>query len=205
MRKTKAHFFIAYALVLFLLPTKLSAQLDEREPGLYAIKDGESVEMKHTFGSTLVTTQSVSGDIYRHQAYRFKGEKSGLEAYDTFVLVVNKDTMTQVRTIEGYNLFTRTMSPKNMLLLPLTVDYDMHRREYDPGTIIDGMDMAGEVKHDFLWAKISDNSFEIKVPDIGPGEYAFVFRMSVFFEYDYNVIYAFTVSEPYMDMDIVIE
>ena len=170
-----------------------NAQMDEREPGLYAIVDGESIPLGYTSGSTSVSTTNVVGFEVGKSKCSFKGETSGTVTSDTFVMVIDPEKKALTRTMKSYNPFIRTMTPNNILILPLSVSKG--KRIYDEGKSVMGIKTEKKGRMDFEWEQISDNSFEIKVSGLVPGEYGFIFRVSKIADFDYSAIFGFTVAE----------
>ena len=170
-----------------------NAQMDEREPGLYAIVDGESIPLGYTSGATSVNTTNIVGFEVGKSKCSFKGETSGTVTSDTFVMVIDPEKKALTRTMKSYNPFIRTMTPNNILILPLSVSKG--KRTYDEGKSVMGIKTEKKDRMDFEWEQISDNSFEIKVSGLVPGEYGFIFRVSKIADFDYSAIFGFTVAE----------
>lgn len=190
----KTHIAIAATLVLALLPVKMSAQMDEHIPGIYTIIDDDYVPLNYTAGVTSVSTTGIGDFEYGDMKHQYKGETSGVNASETFVLVIDPEKKVMVRTLKKYDPFIKTMTPNNVLVLPLTVNERRHRREYDQGRNLNGFNIERREMMDFEWEQITDNSFMITVPDLLPGEYAFIFRATRLAEFDYTGIFGFTIA-----------
>jgi len=192
----KTRFLFAAILALVLFPTISFAQMDERKPGIYAIVGEESRQLLYSPPGIRPGNGGILGVEVGREVHNFKGETSGVEAADTFVLVVDPQNKTAVKTPKKYDPFIRNMTPSDMLLLPLTINQKKGRREYDEGLSIGGIGVGEEAARvDFDWERISENSFEIKVTGLAPGEYGFIFRYSKVFGFDYDGIYGFTIPE----------
>jgi len=150
------------------------AQDDGLEPGIYAVTDGGYRPL--TYSSSTFPFDEVHEDGSHVHKY-FDGESSGVEVTGTFIMVVGDDSD-----------FFVTVTPSCMKLLPLEVDTEGHMREYDATSV--------SVKVDFEWDRISEDSFQIKVFDCIPGEYAFILRNEGNRKFNYNKIYGFKISEP---------
>lgn len=192
----KKFFFALLAVFCFLMSSVYAhAQLDERAPGIYAIVDGESVPLVYSNGVTSVKTTSVVGFEVGQRRFTYKGADSGVTASGTFVMVIDPERKASVKTLKSYNPFIKTMTPNNVLVIPLVVDTAKGRRVYEEGKTLDGINTTVRERMDFEWEQISDNSFEIKVADLVPGEYGFIFRVAKLAEFDFSSIFGFTVVE----------
>lgn len=176
--------------------------MDEREPGIYTITGGESIPLKYSraLGQHTYSGPSYSGRTYEpYGIYKYDDITSGIDASDTFVLVINPKQIVGVITAKRYNSFIKTLHPDNILIIPLAVNSEKQYREYNawPEKDANGSVLTAEEKHriDSEWKKISDNSFEIKTFGLRPGEYAFVFRLSEIAQFDYTAIFGFTIPE----------
>ena len=186
-------YFLAAALTLMGSGIVANAQVDERAPGIYAIVNGESIPLNFTSGNTAVSTTNIIGFEVGNTKITYKGATSGTIASDTFVMVIDPEKKALTKTLKVYNPFIKTMTPGNILILPLSVVKE--KRLYDEGKSVMGIKTEVKGRMDFEWEQISDNSFSIKVLNLIPGEYGFVFRVSKLADFDYSAIYGFTIAE----------
>jgi len=185
----KINLTLAALTALLLFPVGMSAQMDERAPGIYTIIGEQSILLKQAFGGTTSGEVSVVGLDVSNQVFRYRGETSGVNASGIFVLVVNP------KEKKSTDPFYKNMTPSDMIAVPLSVNHETGRREYDAGKTIEGYNVDKKIKLDFDWKRISDNSFEITVPGMTPGEYAFVFRSGKLCPFNYSRIICFTILE----------
>lgn len=169
------------------------AQTDEREPGLYAIVGEESVPLAYTNGTVHSSSTGILGVEFGKKYCTYKGASSGVVASSTFVMVIDPEKKAITRSMKAYNPFIKTMTPNNVLVLPLSVDKD--KRVFEEGKSIAGINISVKDRMDFEWEQISDNSFEIRVLNLIPGEYGFVFRPAKLGEFDYSGLLGFTIPE----------
>lgn len=195
----KARIFIAAALALALLPTKSFAQMDERQPGIYTVVGQESRPLSYVYQLSASGSVGIMGVNVGHDTYKYKGTTSGVIASDTLVLVIDPSKNKGVITPKKFDIFVKSMTPDNIMILPLTVNEKKQRREYDAGTTIGIANASIKTKSlqriQFEWEQISDNSFMIKVADLTPGEYGVIFRMSKLGQFDFNALLGFTIPE----------
>ncbi len=191
----KKSFYLIFAALLCTLSFTVNAyaQMDEREPGLYAIVGEESIPLTYSNGTTSVTSTGILGVELGKKKCTYKGPSSGVVAADTFVLVIDPEKKSIVRNTKSYYPFIKTMTPNNMLVLPLSVVKD--KRIYEEGKTIAGINVSVKDRMDFEWEQISDNSFEIHVQNLIPGEYGFIFRATKLAEFEYSAILGFTFQE----------
>ena len=139
------------SLCLLLVSGVLSAyaQNDTRSPGLYAVNGEESGRV------------GILGVVeFGNSASRFKGETSDVKVSgNEFALVIDPDRKNVVRTLKKYEIFIKTMTPDNMLIVPLVVEDNW--RIYDKGLNVNGFNTEFKELVDFTWERISDNSFRI--------------------------------------------
>jgi len=165
-------------LSILLLPISLSAKLDDRKPGLYAIVGEQSVPLRFT-------RSSVIYNYMDRMQVRYKRKTSSVTASNTFVLVTDPNQI-MYRCNEPY---ASNFDPGNIIILPLNVNNDFDRREYDVQTYRTTMGtvaMAQRPGVEFEWEKISDNSYIINVKDIVPGEYGISTRIANLSDFDYQ-------------------
>lgn len=183
----------ALVCALLFTTTDAYAQMDERQPGIYAIVGEESIPLQYTNGVNDVATTGILGFEVGRIKYSYKGAESGTVASDTFVLVIDPKKKSITQSLKSYNPFIKSMTPGNMLILPLYVERG--KRFYEQGKIIAGINMSVKDMIDFEWERISDNSFEIRVKGLIPGEYGIVFRPAKLGEFAYEAIFGFTYPE----------
>ena len=185
---------IAAAMMGFVLSSVVAlGQVDERVPGIYAMVEGESVPLGFVNGTTAVSTTGVLGVEVGKTKVSFKGTESGVLASGTFVMVIDPEKKAVTKTLKNYNPFIKSMTPSNLLVLPLTVVKE--KRVYDEGMSIDGIKTSVQGRMDFEWEQVGDNLFEIRVQGLVPGEYGIVFRASKLAAFDYSAMFGFTVAE----------
>jgi len=193
-----------FAAILFLMSMSLtaSAQQDERTKGIYAIVNGESIPLSFTYGTgggdfgTGAGIGNVSMNIVLAKStFHYKGVHSGIVASDTFVLVVDPKKNSGIITPKKFDYFIKKMTPNDMIVVPVFTNEKKQRREFDPGTIVDMLKhLKDNYSEQFQWTKISDNSFEIKVNELTPGEYGIVFRIPGTMSYSFDHLFGFTIQ-----------
>lgn len=190
--KKHSYILVTFFFTLFFTANAY-AQMDEREPGLYAIVGEQSIPLPFSNGTTSVGTTGILGVEVGRVKCAYRKPTSGVNAADTFVMVIDPERKAIVKKLKSYNPFYNKMTPNNVLVLPLTVDGK--RRIYEEGKIIAGINVSIKDRMDFEWEQITDNSFEIRVQQLIPGEYGFVFRASKLAEFDYSALFGFTIPE----------
>ena len=183
--------FFLCAFALFAATFISSAQMDDREPGLYAMIDGESVPLVYHSGIASTTKRTLLGLEVDKSKYEYKGATSGIVASDTFVLVINPEKKNIIKTLRKYDIFVRGITPDNLAVVALEVK-NGKKRIYDEGTVVGGIAGQTRERAPMEWEMISDNSYRIKV-DLAPGEYAFVCRATKLAPFDFTAIYDFTI------------
>lgn len=182
------------SLCLLLVSGVLSAyaQNDTRSPGLYAVNGEESVKLDFLPGITSNGRVGILGVVeFGNSASRFKGETSDVKVSgNEFALVIDPDRKNVVRTLKKYEIFIKTMTPDNMLIVPLVVEDNW--RIYDKGLNVNGFNTEFKELVAFTWERISDNSFRILAEGLVPGEYAFIFRVSPLSPFDFSGAFDFT-------------
>ena len=190
--KKHSYILVTFFFTLFFTANAY-AQMDEREPGLYAIVGEQSIPLTFSNGTTSVGNTGILGVEVGRVKCAYRKPTSGVNAADTFVMVIDPERKAIVKKLKSYNPFYNKMTPNNVLVLPLTVDGK--RRIYEEGKIIAGINVSIKDRMDFEWEQIADNSFEIRVQQLIPGEYGFVFRASKLAEFDYSALFGFTIPE----------
>lgn len=198
----KTRIILTVFLVLILLPVFHPvcsyAQRDEHSPGFYAVVDGEYKQLPYSSAPFFTFSLSFSffGLTKTYQAQKYKNGVSGLDASDTFVLVINPDKIAGMTAPDHFDCYTMNMTPDNLALVPLLSFPDKDLRYYKlnptwtigPFSFREPSDAIG-----FDWKQISDNSFEIRVPGLIPGEYGFVTRMSPLSRFEIHSVFGFAV------------
>lgn len=191
MKSIKTPLFLTAFLCALLFSQNVFAQMDEREPGIYAVVNGESLPLNYSNGIKHNSSTGILGIELGKKKCTFKEPTSGIAAADTFVMVINPEKKNIVRNMRSYNPFVKSMTPDNILIVPLSVDGN--KRVYEEGKTVGGITVTSKERIEFEWEQISDNSFEIRIPALTPGEYAFVFRTARLAEFDYSAIFGFTI------------
>lgn len=189
----KARIIVATLLSTFFFAVNAYAQMDERQPGLYAIVGEESIPLTFSNGTTSVSTTGILGVEVGRTRCIYRKPSSGVEASGMFVMVIDPEQKAIVKKLKSYKPFFKKMTPNDVLVLPLTVDGN--KRIYEEGKTIAGINVSIKDRMDFEWEQITDNSYEIHVQNLIPGEYGFVFRPSKLGEFDYSAIFGFTITE----------
>jgi len=187
--------FIAI-MAFILVPQRIFAQYDERESGIYATVGEKIIPLnRHSnpFSFGTATEVLLLPITIEDTHKRYDGETSEVQTSGPFVLVIDHNKKVFVSP------FFETLSPCYLKLIPLTVNHELHCREYET-TITTSFNFPVSLKDhggavDFEWERISENSFEISILDVKPGEYAFVFCNAEGTCYDYGTIYDFTIPE----------
>jgi len=164
---------IDLVLAFLFFPVMASTQAEERAPGFYAVVDGEYIALDYS-------PYSVKVDFYRDEIYRYKGETSSVRATDRFVIVTEPKKSSSI-------------NPKNIRLIHLKSNAGSHSREFSTFNC-NRLSLAPKQSIDFEWTKISDNSFEIKIPRLRAGEYGFISRPSAMMFFNYTKMFGFTIS-----------
>lgn len=178
-------------LVLALCSVLAVAQNDTLEPGLYAINNGEPVVMSAINGANSKTSAGILGVEIEKKEIEFKGVTSPIKTDGEFIMVCNMNKKNITRTIKKYDLFVQSMTPDNMLIVPLQVVKNK-KRVYYAGKSVNGINTTVKEFYDFTWERITDNSFSIRC-NLEPGEYGIVFREAKHGPYNYDTIFDFTV------------
>ena len=168
-----------------------SAQEDERMPGLYAVNGEESVRLTPVMSAQNNSSTGILGVEIGKTIYKYKGETSDTKATGTFVLVCDMKKKVIKQTLKDYDVFIKTMTPDNIIIIPLEVDKG--RRIYDEGLLLDGIRTEVKGRAEFEWERISDNSFIIRT-ELAPGEYAIAFRPARLGSFEFTAVFDFTVE-----------
>jgi len=173
-----------FILAFILIPGRMFAQSDAREPGIYAVMGEEFISIDHTFGGSETNDVAyLNGAQTNPAVVRYRGVTSAVIASNTFVYVVDSEK-TAV-----FSPFNRGMTPNDMRVLSLSVNDEKQQREY-PLASKRLNELSGL---DFEWEQLDDVTFEIHIPGLEPGEYGFVFRRAKFGPFDYTKIFCFTI------------
>jgi len=187
----KKCFFIA---TLLLCPLLLLAQDILLQPGIYTLVDETPVPLKFCYGISSVQGKNTLGVEVAYETYRYRGETSGIEASDTFILVIDPARKEVVKKFSEYNPFVRNMKPARMIIVPLAVNPENQCREYYPGMKLEGVNVQERPEMKFDWEEIGDNTFKIKVQDLRAGEYAIIFKIAGLQGPDFNAMFGFTIT-----------
>ena len=187
----KALRIISMCLAMALSVVSALAQNDAREPGLYAVNGEEATRLEFLPGITSNSATGILGVIELGKTKcDYKGETSSVRVNgNEFVLVINPEQKNAVRTMKKYDVFIKTMTPDNILIVPLGVKNK--KRFYDKGMTVNGFNTQIKESLGFTWERISDNSFRIVAEGLVPGEYAFVFRTSKLDNFDFSAVFDF--------------
>jgi len=195
----KTKIIIAALVALAFFPIVSSAQSDEHAPGIYTLVGEEYIPLTYIYGSEApgVTVVGVG-----RQKYNYKGVSSEVNASDTFILVIDPNKKTGVISAKKFDYFWKGMNPEDMLVLPLITNQKKNRREYDAGITIGvgsgsvsgGINLENKERATIEWEQITDNSFKIKVPNLEPGEYGFIFRIAKASSFMYESLFGFTIQ-----------
>ncbi|MCQ2179709.1 MAG: hypothetical protein MJY91_06395 [Bacteroidales bacterium] len=167
------------------------AQMDEREPGLYAINGEEEILLTPVGAVQSSSNTNILGIEVGKSKFMYKGITSDTIASGKFILVIDPEKKAIKQTLKMYDVFVATMTPANMIIVPLEVD--KNRRVYDRGSTLNGFNTQKLDRVEFLWEQISDNSFLIEA-EMAPGEYAIVFKPAKIGEFNFNTIFDFSVA-----------
>lgn len=169
------------------------AQMDEREPGLYAINPLNESKLTPQGASKSNKSNAVFGIEIGNAKLLYKGVSSDTSASGKFIMVIDPEQKAIKQTLKEYDVFVKSMTPDNMIIVPLEVE--KNRRVYCEGKTINGFNTEKKDRVPFTWEQITDNSFVIYA-DVTPGEYAIVFRPAKLGEYNFNTVFDFTVVFP---------
>jgi len=195
----KARLIIAIFVALAFFPIVSSAQSDEHAPGIYALVGEEYVPLNYVYGSAAPSIM-VAG--VGREKYNYKGVSSGVNASDTFILVIDLNKKSGVISPKRFDCFYKSMTPEDLIVLPLITNNKKDRREYDAGIVIaassgsisGSINLGDNDRASIEWEQITDNSFKIIVPNLEPGEYGFVFRISKMSSFLFSSLFGFTIQ-----------
>lgn len=171
------------------------AQNDDRDPGLYNVNGEVSTPLTFQNGTHRQSNTSIGGLVdIGNEKVTYKGETSDTPFMTAeFALVINPEKKNAVRTLKKFDVFIKSMTPANMILIPLFVEKG--KRVFDQGRSYNGIKFNSKRQSiEFEWEQITDNSFSITA-DLVPGEYAFVFKYAKFGGYEYDAVYDFTITK----------
>ena len=167
------------------------AQMDEREPGLYAINGEEEFLLTPVGAVQSSSNTNILGVEIGKSKMLYKGVTSDTIANGKFILVIDPEQKAIKQTLKEYDVFVASMTPASMIIVPLEVE--KNRRVYDRGSTLNGFNTQKKDRVDFLWEQISDNSFLIEA-ELAPGEYAVVFKPAKLGEFNFNTVFDFSVA-----------
>lgn len=191
----KTHLIITAIAVLTLFPFESFAQKDERKPGIYAVVEEKAIPLTYLYGKASVSGENFYGVEVSYNTYRFNGESSPVTTDSTFILVIDPQKREVVRKMKEYDPFIKSMKPAKLIVIPLTVNSEMHCREYYQGMKLETIRVDDQPKIEFDWGKLSENSYVIRVHGLKPGEYGFVFKPEGGMGFDYTAIFDFTIPD----------
>lgn len=167
------------------------AQMDEREPGLYAINGEEEFLLTPVAAAQSSSNTNVLGIEIGKTKLLYKGITSDTIANGKFILVIDPEQKAIKQTLKEYDVFIASMTPANMVIVPLGIE--KNKRVYERGSTLNGFNTQKLDRVEFIWEQISDNSFLIEA-EVAPGEYAIVFRPAKLGEFNFNTVFDFTVA-----------
>jgi len=195
----KTRYIIAAIVAFTFFSIASSAQTDEHTPGIYTLVGEEYVPLNYIYGSAApgITVAGVG-----REKYNYKGVSSGVNASDTFILVIDPKKKSGVVSQKKFDYFWKGMTPEDMLVLPLVTNQKKDRREYDAGIVIGagsgsvsgGINLENNERAGIEWEQISDNSFKIKVNGLEKGEYGIIFRTAKIASFMYQPLFGFTIQ-----------
>lgn len=184
---------ILSAVLVLLMCIPAIAQNDPREPGLYSVIGDDSTLLTTVRGGVDTKSTGFMGIEIEKKRIEYKGVTSDTVSYGTFVMVCDMNKKNIVQTMNKYDLFVKSMTPDNIIIVPLQVFKDK-KRIYDEGKSVQGINTQQHERVEFSWEQISDNSYRI-VCNPEPGEYAIVFREAKLGAFNFNTVFDFTVPE----------
>lgn len=182
---------ILSALASTLLCLNLSAQNESLEYGMYAICDGAPVEMHAVKGIAHHSGVSVLGVDLGDTKYEYKGATSKIQASGEFLMVCDSTVAVVYNAFKNFNPCGKTMTPDNIIIVPLEVVKNKNRI-YDMGETINGFNTARKERVEFSWEQVEDRTYLISC-DPEPGEYCIVFRLDRLGKYEYSRVFDFTI------------
>lgn len=178
------------ALFLALFSMNVFAQGINLEPGLYAVNGDEYIPVSYVSGKAVKTSTGIFGFELGKKQYEYKDRRSE-NIYTGKFLMVCDPAKKNVKYAWGkYKPFVKTMTPDNMLIIPLEVANK--KRIYYEGTIIEGINVTSHERDPFTWEQLSDNVYLITT-ELQPGEYGIALKPAKLGEYNFNVIFDFSV------------
>jgi len=191
----KTRIIIPAVLALLFLPVISSAQMDTREPGIYALVGEQSIPLTFISGSSCVSGENYMGVEITQSLFRYRGVTSDVVADSSFVLVIDPKQKEVTKKMKEYDPFIRSMKPTKLRIVPLAVNEELQCREFYPGMKAETIRIEGQEKIKFDWEKLSDNSFVIYTHGITPGEYGIIFSPEDIYGPDYSRIFSFSVQQ----------
>lgn len=189
--RTKNIFFCT---IVMLLSASINvfAQTEDRGPGIYAVVDGEYTALNHAMGITGNSGTAILSIEIGKTKITYKGANSETKATGTFVMVIDPEKKVITQTMKKYDPFIKSMTPDNMIIVPLTID--KNKRVYDKGLTLEGINTEKKARVSFEWEQTGDNEFTITTETLEPGEYGIVFKPAKLGEYNFTCIFDFYVS-----------
>ncbi len=175
--------------VLALFPSRLHAQYDKYDAGVYAVTSDKVIPLECDFNPVSYGSgrESIFFPVSSTNYYKmYDGETSGVNVSGTFVLVAGHDQVAYV------NPFDSEITPCSLKIISLEVNREEHYRECRSQDVLE----IGDVSFistpggcEFEWYRIGENSFEIKMLDPKPGEYL------IYIGRDKAVSFCFTIPD----------
>lgn len=167
-----------------------NAQESEFDPGIYSVTDDVPVALTYSSGVMGTGSTGIVGIEVGRTKCSYKGTESGVLCTGTLLMVIDPEKKNIVRTLKKYDPFVKSMTPDNIMIVPLMVD--KNKRVYDEGISINGFNVEKKNRVPFIWERVSDNAFLITA-EVVPGEYAVVFRPAKLGGFDFESVFCFTV------------
>ena len=172
---------------------EISEELQNLAPGLYIEQADGYVLMSYEKGVS-ITDEDLEDEIQEaFKQYSYKGKTSANVATGSFILVRDPKQKSIVEKAKKYYPFVKTMTPDNIMLVPLKVK---KRNRIFEGLGRKEFVRAKKSRATFDWEQLSDNIFHLTLYDDTPaGEYAFVFRLNNIAQYYFTSVHSFSLPE----------
>lgn len=180
------------AMLLALFSMNIFAQEINLEPGLYIINGDEYVPVSYVSGKSEKTSTGILGFELGKKQYEYKGNTSNNIYTGQFLMVCDENRKNVKYAWGKYEPFVKSMTPDNMVIIPL--EAAKKKRIYNEGTIIEGINVSTHERDPFTWEQLSDYVYLITT-ELQPGEYGIALKAAKLDEYNFSVIFDFTVIE----------
>lgn len=183
-----------FVIVLMLIAAAfipVSAQETENPaPGLYHISaEGQLEALTFQRGAIHSSGTSIAGLEVGRIRVKYRGLTSDSPvASGDFLMVCDPDRSAITTTLKKYFVFVRTITPENMILVPLYVK--KNHRFYNEGHVLEGIPLDPHHHLAFTWEQTGPYQYRIHA-DLPAGEYAFVFKPVTYGGLDYDALYNF--------------